>query len=138
MSTMSQDSTIEIDQRVESFFSIFDNRGERAPDFSKLESMFLPGAIITKCCEGQRETMTLEEFIAPRTELFQSGSLRDFHEWETKASTFVNGITATRICAYRKEGLLEGKVFSGRGTKSIQLIKTRKGWQIISILWEDF
>ena len=81
--------------------------------------------------------MSLHDFVTPRDAMLKNGTLTDFHEWEVTAKTFVNGATATRICKYGKEGLLDGKEFSGSGMKSIQMTLAQHGWKIISILWED-
>lgn len=126
-----------IDRLIVEFFSIFDNRADKIPNLASLESMFSTGAIITKCSSDQKETMSLVDFVTPRDALFKSGRLIDFHEWEVSAKTFINGVTATRICIYAKEGILDNKQFSGSGMKSIQLNLTHEGWKIISILWED-
>ena len=134
---MRKKQTQDIDKLIAVFFSIFDNRTLEVPNLSRLEAMFVPGAIITKCSNGHIETMSLVDFITPRYALFKSGILIGFHEWEVTAETFVNDVTATRICTYAKEGFLDGKSFSGSGLKSIQLILTQEGWKIISILWED-
>jgi hypothetical protein len=134
---MSEKNIQDIDELIAGFFSIFDNRAQRAPNFSLLGSMFIPGAIITKCSSDQKDTMSLVDFVTPREVLFEGGTLTDFHEWEVTAQTFVNGVTATRICTYAKEGFLHGQLFSGSGMKSIQLVLTQEGWKILSILWED-
>lgn len=134
---MSEKNIQDIDKLIAGFFSIFDNRAQRVPNFSQLGPMFLPGAIITKCSSDQKETMSFVDFVMPREALFKGGTLTDFHEWEVTAQTFVNGVTATRICTYAKEGFLDDQFFSGSGMKSIQLVLTQEGWKILSILWED-
>ena len=134
---MSKKQIQDIDKLIAVFFSIFDNRTLEVPDLSRLEPMFVPGATITKCSNGHIETMSLIDFITPRNALFKSGTLIGFHEWEVTAETFVNNVTATRICTYAKEGVLDGQLFSGSGMKSIQLFLTQEGWKINSILWED-
>jgi ribosomal-protein-serine acetyltransferase len=126
-----------IDELTQTFFSVFDNRRGKVPDLSCLDQMFVEPAIITKREGDHLEIMSLAEFVAPRQDLLTSGALVEFHEWEVEAQTFVDGGIATRICKYMKEGLLNGEPFSGVGMKSIQFVRTGRGWRITSVLWED-
>jgi hypothetical protein len=126
-----------IDELTQAFFSVFDNRRGRVPDLSRLDQIFVERAIITKREGDHLEIMSLAEFVAPRQDLLCSGILVEFHEWEVEAQTFVDGGIATRICKYMKEGLLNGEAFSGVGMKSIQFVRTGRGWRITSVLWED-
>ncbi|MGI9265319.1 MAG: DUF4440 domain-containing protein, partial [Gammaproteobacteria bacterium] len=126
-----------IDELTHAFFSVFDNRRGTAPDLSRLSQMFVERAIITRRDDHLLDVMSLDEFVAPRQDLFNTGKLVDFHEWEVESQTFLDGGIATRICEYKKEGVLEGEPFSGGGTKSIQFVQVAEGWRIASVLWED-
>ncbi len=130
-------SLTEIDELIGDFFAVFDNRGQRVPDMSSLNDMFLPGATITKVEGSDAETMSVADFITPRESILTDGSLVDFHEWEVSSKTHLNDATATRLCEYEKAGKLFGEEYSGSGSKSIQLVRTHDGWKISSVLWED-
>jgi len=127
----------QINQFVSSFFSCFDNRSNKAPNFDELKDMFLPTAIICKRTGLSIEEMSVEQFIAPRKELLTNGCLVNFHEWEIEHQSFIQGGIASRICRYAKEGLFNGKPYEGEGNKHIQLVLSCDGWKISSILWED-
>ena len=38
---------------------------------------------------------------------------------------------------YAKEGVMDGEPFAGRGSKSLQLIRTSAGWRISAAAWDD-
>lgn len=126
-----------IDKIISSFFSVFDNRAGKTPDFSKLREMLLNDALITKRNGNDFDFMSVDEFILPRQKLFTNGSLTEFHEWEIEQQTFIDMGIATRICRYGKKGLLNGENYEGSGRKHIQLLNTKQGWKIISVIWED-
>lgn len=126
-----------INNLVTSFFSIFDNRAGKRPDFDKLENMFIDGAFIIKRNDDHLEKMSISEFILPRKKLLTDGSLVEFNEWEIEQETIITMGIATRICKYGKNGILNGQQYIGKGEKHIQLLSMPLGWKIVSILWQD-
>lgn len=122
---------------ITQFFQVFDNRNSQTPDFSSMEQLLLPTVVIHKTEQGQLEAMTYSTFLKPRIQLFESGQLSDFHEWETDSQTTINGHLATRISKYEKSGCLDQQSFTGSGTKHFQLIKTQEVWQIAALIWQD-
>lgn len=129
--------THEIDQVIAAFFAAFDNRGSAAPGLAALPALFLPGAIIVKRASGVAESMTVDQFIAPRAALLTGGRLVDFHEWETEAETSLADGLALRVSRYRKAGLMDGAAMAGGGRKHTSLVRTNAGWRIASVTWED-
>ena len=127
----------ELDDFTGRFFSAFDNRGDRRPDFTALQAMFVPGAVIFKRNGDSMETCSVASFIEPRAALLTDGSLTEFHEWETESETVSSGGFATRICRYGKQGVLRGRTYAGTGVKFIHFLRMTAGWKISSILWED-
>lgn len=122
---------------VRRFFGVFDNRDKRKPEFATLQSLCVEGTVISKRTAESMEVWSLAEFWKPRQALLTDGSLTDFHEWEVASETFTYGGIATRVCSYKKEGVLRGGSYSGSGTKFMHFAFTREGWRITSILWED-
>lgn len=127
-----------IDQLIEHFFAVFDNRRGKQPDFALLDGIFLDHGMIYKRDATGVEAMDLAAFKAPRIELFKSGQLQDFHEWETAEKTVIELGLAARFSSYQKAGILHAAVYQGRGIKHFQLVKTKTGWKISSMTWEDF
>lgn len=126
-----------IDNLITSFYSIFDNRADKIPDFKALEDMFIAGAIITKRQSSDLDQTSVSDFISPRKEILTNGTLVQFCEWELTQHTIISNGIATRISTYAKQGYLNGQNYSGQGHKHIQLLSTSAGWKIASIIWED-
>jgi ribosomal-protein-serine acetyltransferase len=131
------DARAEIDRLIASFFGLFNNRGGRRPDLARARELFVREGVIAKCVASTPEISTLEDFIAPRQELLTSGTLTDFEEVETSATTEIHGHIAHRVSNYRKSGVLEGTPFVTRGVKNFQLLETPSGWRILSMTWDD-
>lgn len=136
MDNNSKDKT-EINKVINSFFSVFDNRLGKTPDFNIIYDLFIRKGVIVKKDKSGLEIMSLDEFVKPREILLTSGSLTDFNEWETESTTVIENGIAIRKCKYEKKGLLNGEHYSGRGDKHIQLAKTENEWKIVSVLWQD-
>ena len=133
---MDVDAKAEIDRLTDSFFALFSNR-DGAPDLGGIFDLFVPNGLITKCTGRDPEISTLHEFIAPRRELLTNGSMTEFSESETSEHTQIFGNIAQRLSTYQKSGRLEGVLFSTRGVKTFQFARTRAGWRILSVTWDD-
>ncbi len=126
-----------IDALVADFYAAFDNRGGRRSAADRLIDILLPEAVIVRVGQTGIETMTVETFIAPRARMLADGTLTDFHEWETGASTQMLRGIASRRSTYVKRGWRNGAPYVGSGTKFIQLVRKHQGWRIAAITWED-
>ncbi len=134
---MDTDARAQIDALIARFYAAFDNRDHRPFDEPGLRRLFLPEARVTRVAGGQVESWTLDEFIAPRRALLGGPDLVGFHEWETERETTLLADIAHRRSRYEKTGTLRGQPYGGRGSKLILLARTREGWRITSVLWED-
>lgn len=135
---MTETICTEIDELVAAFYAAFDNRGSRVPAEGELRNMFSGDARITRVSPERVETWTVDEFIAPRVAMLMDGTLTEFHEWETHASTTVAHDAAIRRSHYGKAGTLHGAPYVGQGNKSIQLCRAGDRWLITSVRWEDY
>ena len=127
----------EIDDLIASFFGSFDNRFGRVPTEEAITSLFVPQAIVLQDRGDEISTCTVEEFVRPRVQLLKSGALVNFHEWETAATTTLHGKFAVRISSYEKLGELEGRPYSGSGTKVLQLAEIDRRWRVAALSWHD-
>jgi hypothetical protein len=130
-------ATTAIDELIHAFFGAFDNRDGRVPTSAEIAALFIADAVIMQTTRDEMKRMTVAEFAEPRVKLLTSGSLRDFHEWETSNTTSEHGRFAVRISAYSKSGTLESRPYGGRGTKLFQLAQMDGGWLIVSLCWFD-
>lgn len=127
-----------IDDLVRRFFRAFCNDGETIPTLPALPHYFLPAATVSiGGADGGVTTTDVHGFIAPRAELLSRGRLTAFREWEVDARTEVAGPVAQRWLRYAKQGVLDGRPFEGRGTKSLQLVRAAGGWKIAALAWTD-
>jgi len=126
-----------IDEIVKNLFSAFTNKGKIKINLDIIRRIFIQQGIIIKNIGDTSEIYTIDEFIQPREELLNSGSLLDFEEEELTAQTIITGNIAQRISVYHKKGTLSGKEFYTKGVKNIQFIKTADGWKINSLTWDD-
>ena len=69
--------------------------------------------------------------------MLTEGVLTDFSETETSQNTLIFDKLAQRVSTYQKSGRLRGEWFSAHGIKTFQFIRTRPGWRILSMAWND-
>jgi RimJ/RimL family protein N-acetyltransferase len=133
------DARAQIDALVHRFFRAFSNRTGIAP-VASVPSMLTPEAVITVARPQQPrayEATSVRDFVLPRAELLLGGRLSDFEEAEVASETQIDGALARRSSRYRKAGTLDGAAFQGGGRKHFQLVRTRRGWKIAALAWED-
>ncbi len=126
-----------IESVVDAFFGAFVSGPGCSERMTSLRALFVPRAVVVRTCGLEPSVMTVEEFIAPREALLTGGSLTDFREWPVAGHTEVFGDIAHWFGSYAKAGLQDGVPFTGRGMKSIQLIRTAEGWRISAAAWDD-
>jgi hypothetical protein len=126
----------EIDNIVNLLFDIFTNTNQQQPDWTIINTVFIPETIIIKK-SAAAAVYNLDSFIEPRRRILTDGTLTDFQEGETKEETTIIGNIAQRFSKYQKSGYLNGTYFKEYGNKFFQFIKTNTGWKINSLIWED-
>jgi hypothetical protein len=99
----------------------------------------LPGAIVSAAAgDGAPPVVSdVRGFLEPRAELLFGGRLQDFAEWETESQTRIEGHIAQRWLRYRKSGRLDGRLVEGEGIKTLQFVRTARGWRIAALAWQD-
>jgi len=127
----------EIDRVCRVFFSVFCNEKGKKPKLHLLKKLLIKDALIIKNSGSSPEIYDLPGFIKPRKKILTDGTLTEFKEYELSERTEIFGNIAQRFSVYRKQGIQNGKLFQTKGVKTIQLIKTRAGWRISSLAWDD-
>ncbi len=130
------DDRAAIDDVVRTFFAAFASGPDVAARLAGLRELFLPEAVIVKA-GGDPAVYGVEAFIAPRAELLTGGRLTGFAEWELAGRTDLFGDVAGHVCTYAKEGVLDGRPFTGRGFKTLQFVRLGGGWLISAVAWDD-
>ncbi|WP_406827117.1 GNAT family N-acetyltransferase [Pedobacter sp. KACC 23697] len=127
---------IQIGKITRSFFRLFNNTLNE-PDFKTIYQLCAVSASIIRKSGAQADVYGLESFIEPRKKMLTDGTLQQFSEFETDAETRVIGNIAQRYSKYRKQGLLNGVYFEGRGHKFFHFMKEAGEWKIVQVIWED-
>jgi len=122
---------------VRTFFGAFTSGPDVAAQMDALRAACLPEARIVRTCGGEPTVYDVETFIAPRQAMLTDGTVERFREWELAGHTEVFGDIAHHFCSYAKEGVQDGAPFTGRGKKTLQLVRTAGGWRISAAAWDD-
>jgi RimJ/RimL family protein N-acetyltransferase len=132
------DDRTQIDALTRRFLAAFTNRDGAIPTLPALPHYFMLDATVRVADGlGTIATTGVHGFIAPRAELLASGRLKDFEEHETQQRTEIQGAIAHRWLRYAKRGTLDGAAFEGGGTKSLQFVRSERGWKIASLAWTE-
>ncbi|GGZ30033.1 N-acetyltransferase [Streptomyces nitrosporeus] len=127
----------EIDRLADLFMGSFTNTGGRHPDLQVIRELFVPEGTIVSNTGNDPVIMDLDAFIEPRQRMLTDGTLTEFSEWEVSARTEIFGSVAHRFSEYRKSGTRDGVRFEGHGHKTTQFLRTRAGWRMSSMAWDD-
>jgi hypothetical protein len=134
---MSENAIASIDEVIGRFFAAFDNRDERVPAIESFDSIFAANAVVASHSGSSVSICTVQDFARPRIELLSSGRLLNFFEWEIDADNVVIGSLAVRRSRYSKSGHLDGRPYTGSGTKFFQLALLEHAWRIVALSWAD-
>lgn len=126
-----------VEEVVRAFLAAFTSGPDSAARLDTLRTLFLPQAIIVRTCGGEPTVYDVEGFIAPREAMLTSGTLADFSEWALAGRTGVFGDVAHHFGSYAKAGVQAGTPFTGRGMKSLQLVRVGGAWRISAAAWDD-
>jgi len=126
-----------INNLTKRFFSLFTNTNKRQLDLNIIHELCLEETIIIKKNVQAEVIYNLGTFIKPRKKILTDGTLAEFEEWEISEETKIVGNIAQRFSKYEKKGFLNGVYFQESGNKLFQFVKTKEGWKINSLLWED-
>ncbi len=122
---------------VRTFFAAFTSGPDLPERLDELRTVFLPGAVIVRTCGLEPAVYSVDSFIAPRAALLSGGTLTNFSEWELRGRTEVFGDIAHHFGSYAKAWVQDGESVTGRGMKTLQLIRTTDGWRISAAAWDD-
>jgi hypothetical protein len=109
--------------------------GER-PTYGAIGDLFIDRGLLIKSI-GEPDIARVDEFIAPRQALVDSGELTAFEERELAHITEVFGNVAHRMSTYSKAGVQGGVRFEARGVISTQFVFTPNGWKMSAMAWDD-
>jgi hypothetical protein len=127
----------ELERLTRDFFAAVSFESGARPDYDAIRALFIPAGLLIRNTGDAPEVTTVDEFIAPRAALFESGALSSFYEGELSAVTERFGTVAHRFSSYEKRGVQNGTSFAVRGAISTQFVLTPDGWRMSSMAWDD-
>ncbi|GAB3598033.1 hypothetical protein GCM10027446_27300 [Angustibacter peucedani] len=129
-----RDDEAEVADVVRTFFAGFTSGPDLDARLDGLRDLFVPGAVVVP---PGGVVQDVASFVEPRRALLGGGSITRFREWEVRGRTDLLGDVAQHVCGYAKEWVQDGEHRTGRGTKSLQLVRTPDGWRISALAWDD-
>ena len=127
----------ELERLTREFFAAVSFEPGQRPNYDAIRSLFIPAGMLIRNTGDAPEVTSVDEFIAPRAALVESGALTSFYEGELSAVDEVFGTVAHRFSAYEKRGVQNGAAFEARGAISTQFVLTPDGWRMSSMAWDD-
>jgi len=104
---------------TEAFFRAVSFQPGEKPDYQRIHGLFIDGGLLIKNSDPSPQISTVEQFIAPRQSLVDSGALTSFEEAEIAHRTDIFGRIAHRLSSYRK---VAGDTAEVRGVISTQFV----------------
>jgi hypothetical protein len=131
------DTSPELKVLTDAFFhAVSFDIGQR-PAYATIRGLFIDGAKLIKNSSEFPEVSSVDEFIAARQRLVDSGALTSFAEIDPAEITEAFGNIAHRFSTYKKRGTMDGEAIEGAGVISTQFIRTPSGWKMSSMAWDD-
>jgi len=110
-------------------------KGEK-PRYNEIKNYFIPQAQLINYRSDTAQVTSIDQFIDPLYKQFIEGNhISMFYEEELFGRTEQFGRVAHRISTY-KTYLNTMDTVAERGVNSFQLIKTKDGWKVSSIIWD--
>jgi hypothetical protein len=105
-------------------------------DWARFQELFAEGALIipVRLTQGGTEprVLTVEEYVHRAQPNFEKGG---FYESEVARRVEIFGSVAQAFSTFESRHALNEKPFA-RGINSIQLVKVKKQWKVMTILWD--
>ncbi len=127
----------ELDRLMHAFLAAVSFDPGHTPDYDAIRTLFIVDGMLIRNSGDAPEVTNVDEFIAPRQALVDSGALTAFFEGELDAITEIFGTIAHRFSHYEKRGTQNGSSFEARGAISTQFVRTPNGWRMSSMVWDD-
>ena len=122
---------------IDEFFRAVSFETGHRPAYARIRDLFIDGGKLIRNSAEIPEISSVDDFIASRQGLVDSGALTSFEEVEIAETTEVFGNIAHRFSTYEKRGTIDGQPIEGAGLISTQFIRTPTGWKMSAMAWDD-
>jgi len=131
------DIRAELKALTNEFFRAVSFESGQRPAYARIRDLFMDGGKLISNSSELPEISSVDDFIASRQRMVDSGALTSFEEVETAETTEVFGNIAHRLSTYETRGTMHGEAIEGSGVISTQFIRTPSGWKMSSMAWDD-
>jgi hypothetical protein len=131
------DTSAELKALTDEFFRAVSFESGQRPAYARIRDLFIDDGKLIRNGAELPEISSVDDFIASRQRMVDSGALTSFEEVETAETTEVFGNIAHRFSTYEKRGTMHGEAIEGGGLISTQFIRTPSGWKLSSMAWDD-
>ena len=128
-----EDSAI-IKAVADAYNAITFKEGEK-PRISEIKNYFTPQAQLINFRADTAQVTNITQFVDLYKQFIQSNHIHSFYEEELFGRTEQFGRIAHRISTYKTYVNTRDST-EERGVNSFQLIKTKDGWRVSSIIWD--
>lgn len=132
-----RDTRSELKALTDEFFQAVSFERGQKPAHARIRDLFMDDGKLIRNSSELPEISSVDDFIASRQAIVDSGALTSFLEVEIAEITEVFGNVAHRFSTYKKRGTMHGEAIEGTGLISTQFIRTPSGWKISSMAWDD-
>jgi hypothetical protein len=108
--------------------------GEK-PRYAEIKDFFIPEAQLINFRTDTAQVTDMGQFVDLYRQFLEGNRIHLFYEEEIFGRTEQFGKIAHRICTYTTY-LNARDSIAERGVNSFQLIKTKNGWKVSSIIWD--
>jgi hypothetical protein len=118
----------------DAYAAISFKKGEK-PRYSEIKNYFIPQAQLINYRTDTAQVTDLNQFVDLYKQFVDGNHISLFYEEELFGRTEQFGRVAHRVSTY-KTYLNRLDTAEERGVNSFQLIKTKEGWRVSSIIWD--
>lgn len=126
----------EIDGLMQDFYDVISFGDGESPDWERMTNLFSSHARITRLTPEGIDYMDLTSFRQMAEELIEVGAFTSFYERETARRQDQFGDVMHVASAYETRISPTAVDFIERGINSLQLIRERGVWRILSLCWD--
>jgi hypothetical protein len=91
------DTEAELERLARAFFAAVSFETGERPDYDAIRGLFIRPGLLIRNTQDAPEVTSVDEFIAPRAALVESGALTSFYEGELEATNQTFGTVAHRF-----------------------------------------
>jgi hypothetical protein len=107
------DIRAELKALTDEFFRAVSFESGQRPAYARIDDLFIDGGKLIRNSSELPEITSVDEFIASRQRMVDSGALTSFEELETAETAEVFGNIAHRFSTYEKRGTMGGEAIEG-------------------------